>query len=95
MRRRPEFGCPGFGCLRPGRLIHGNDPIQVLGLSPARAGSRGIPGKIIKPLAGKPLLSCAAEAAARSAVVDRLLLGTDSGKIDAGEIDAGAGPLIK
>ena len=57
--------------------------MQVLGLIPARGGSKGIPGKNIKHLAGKPLLAYAAEAAGRSGAVDRLLLSTDSEEIAA------------
>ncbi len=55
--------------------------MQVLGLIPARGGSKGIPGKNIKRLAGKPLLTYAVEAAERSGAVDRLLLSTDSEEI--------------
>ena len=64
--------------------------MQVLGLIPARGGSKGIPGKNIKRLAGKPLLAYAVEAARASGVVDRLLLSTDSEEIAAVGRDAGA-----
>ena len=37
-----------------------NDAIHVLGLLPARGGSKGIKGKNLRPLLGKPLLSWAA-----------------------------------
>ena len=55
----------------------------VLGLVPARGGSRGVPGKNIKPLAGKPLLAYTADAAQRSGVIDRLMLSTDAEDIAA------------
>lgn len=57
--------------------------LKVLALIPARGGSKGIPGKNIKPLAGKPLIAYTVEAARASGVVDRLLLSTDSEEIAA------------
>jgi CMP-N,N'-diacetyllegionaminic acid synthase len=58
---------------------------MILGLVPARAGSKGVPGKNIRPLAGRPLLDYTARAAAESGVLDRVVLSTDSTEIaDAG-----------
>lgn len=54
---------------------------KVLGLIPARGGSKGIPGKNIRMLNGKPLLAYAAQAAQESGMVDRLVLTTDSEEI--------------
>lgn len=51
---------------------------RVLGLLPARSGSKGLPGKNIRLLRGKPLLAYAAEAARDSGVVDRVVLSTDA-----------------
>ena len=57
----------------------------VLGLVPARAGSKGVPGKNLRPLAGRSLLEYTAAAARDSGVVDRIVLSTDSDEIaDAG-----------
>jgi len=53
----------------------------VLGVIPARGGSKGILDKNIRLLAGRPLISHAAEAAQASGVIDRLILSTDSKKI--------------
>lgn len=53
----------------------------VLGLIPARAGSKEIPGKNMRLLAGRPLLFYTADAAQRSGVIDRLVLSTDSEEI--------------
>ncbi len=50
---------------------------QVLGLIPARGGSKGLPGKNLRLLAGKSLLAHAVLAARASAVIDRLVLSTD------------------
>jgi CMP-N,N'-diacetyllegionaminic acid synthase len=55
----------------------------VLSLVPARGGSKGLPGKNIRPLHGKSLLGYAAEAARGSRVVDRMVLSTDSEEIAA------------
>jgi CMP-N-acetylneuraminic acid synthetase len=53
----------------------------VLGIVPARSGSRGIPGKNIRELAGHPLLEYTVRAAAESGLIDRLILSTDSDQI--------------
>ena len=54
---------------------------RVLGLVPARGGSKGIPDKNIRPLAGRTLLEYAARVAAESGVIDRTVLSTDSDRI--------------
>jgi CMP-N-acetylneuraminic acid synthetase len=53
----------------------------VLAVVPARAGSKGIPGKNVRPLAGRPLLAYAVDAIRDSGVVDRAVLSTDSKEI--------------
>lgn len=53
----------------------------VLGLVPARGGSKGVPGKNVRPLAGHTLLEYTARAARESDVLDRLVLSTDSAEI--------------
>jgi CMP-N,N'-diacetyllegionaminic acid synthase len=50
---------------------------MILGVVTARAGSKGIPGKNTKRLAGKPLISYTIECARASGVFDRLILSTD------------------
>jgi CMP-N-acetylneuraminic acid synthetase len=58
---------------------------MVLGLVPARGGSKGVPGKNIRPLAGRPLLEYTARAALASGVLQRVVLSTDAPEIaDAG-----------
>ena len=49
----------------------------VLGVVTARAGSKGIPGKNTRPLAGKPLVAYTIETALASGAFDRLILSTD------------------
>jgi CMP-N-acetylneuraminic acid synthetase len=58
---------------------------RVLAIVPARGGSKGVPGKNIKKLAGRTLLDYAALAARDSGVIDRIVLSTESAEIaDAG-----------
>jgi CMP-N,N'-diacetyllegionaminic acid synthase len=49
----------------------------VLGVVTARAGSKGIPGKNTRRLAGKPLIAYTIESALASGAFDRLILSTD------------------
>jgi CMP-N-acetylneuraminic acid synthetase len=53
----------------------------ILGLIPARGGSKGIPHKNIVPLAGKLLLAYTCEAALQSRRLDRVILNTDDPEI--------------
>ncbi len=53
----------------------------VLGIVPARGGSKGVPGKNLRPLAGHSLVDYTARAARESGVVDRLILSTESKEI--------------
>jgi CMP-N-acetylneuraminic acid synthetase len=54
---------------------------NVLGLVPARGGSKGIPDKNLRRLAGRTLLEYVAAAASASGVIDRAVLTTDSPRI--------------
>jgi CMP-N,N'-diacetyllegionaminic acid synthase len=55
--------------------------MRVLGIVPARGGSKGIPGKNVRPLGGKPLLVHTAEAALAARLLSRVVLTTDDEKI--------------
>jgi N-acylneuraminate cytidylyltransferase len=57
--------------------------MKLLGIIPARGGSKGIPGKNIRLLGGKPLLAYAAEAAGKAGIFARVILTTDSEEIAA------------
>lgn len=52
--------------------------MRILGLIPARGGSKGIPGKNTKLLGGKPLINHTIEAARQSRLLSRLCISTDS-----------------
>jgi CMP-N,N'-diacetyllegionaminic acid synthase len=54
---------------------------RVLGLIPARGGSKGLPGKNIHVIGGKPLIAWTIEAARKSAYLDRLVLSSDADEI--------------
>jgi CMP-N,N'-diacetyllegionaminic acid synthase len=56
---------------------------KLLGLIPARNGSKGLLNKNIKPLNGKPLISHTIDAAIQSKVIDRLIVSTDGSEIAA------------
>ncbi|MFM2056564.1 MAG: CMP-N-acetylneuraminic acid synthetase [Pseudomonadota bacterium] len=55
--------------------------MKVLALIPARGGSKGIPRKNIKPIAGKPLLVWTIEAALRSPAIDAVVVSTEDVEI--------------
>jgi CMP-N,N'-diacetyllegionaminic acid synthase len=68
----------------------------VLGIVPARAGSKGIPGKNIRMMAGKPLLVYTAEAALGAAHLSRVLLSTDDpGIADIGKASGLEVPFLR
>jgi N-acylneuraminate cytidylyltransferase len=50
---------------------------RAVAIIPARGGSKGIPGKNLQPLAGKPLIAHAIEAAQASARLARYVVSTD------------------
>jgi CMP-N-acetylneuraminic acid synthetase len=51
---------------------------NVIGIIPARGGSKGLPGKNIRLLCGKPLIQWTIEKALRSAYLDVVVVTTDS-----------------
>lgn len=54
---------------------------KVLALIPARGGSKGVPGKNILPICGKPLIQWTIDAARVSRYIDRLILSSDDDEI--------------
>ncbi|MEK7090571.1 MAG: acylneuraminate cytidylyltransferase family protein, partial [Patescibacteria group bacterium] len=55
--------------------------MEILGIIPARGGSKGVPGKNIRNLAGKPLIAWTIEIAKQSNLLTRLIISTDSEEI--------------
>ena len=54
-----------------------NSKPKILTIVPARGGSKGVPGKNIKPLAGKPLIVYTIEQIRKSELIERAILSTD------------------
>jgi CMP-N-acetylneuraminic acid synthetase len=54
---------------------------NVVAIIPARGGSKGLPRKNIKPLAGKPLIAWTIEAGKQCPLIDRVIVSTDDAEI--------------
>ncbi|WP_347488252.1 acylneuraminate cytidylyltransferase family protein [Desulfoscipio sp. XC116] len=63
---------------------------RVLAIIPARGGSKSIPKKNIKPLAGKPLIAWSIETAKVTPEVDRIIVSTDDDEIASVAVSYGA-----
>lgn len=68
-------------------MINGKN---VLAIIPARAGSKGIPGKNVRDLCGKPLIAWSIEQGLACEYVDTVLVSTDSEEIAATAVRYGA-----
>ncbi len=55
--------------------------LEVLGIIPARGGSKSIPGKNLVPLAGKPLITWTIQFAKQAQLLSRLVVSTDDAQI--------------
>ncbi len=64
--------------------------MHTVAVIPARGGSKSIPLKNIRPLAGKPLIAYAIEACRRAVCVDRTVVSTDDERIAAVARECGA-----
>ena len=62
----------------------------MIAIIPARGGSKGLPGKNIKELNGKPLIAYTIECALQSKYIDHVVVSTDDPKIAAISIKYGA-----
>jgi len=54
---------------------------MILGITPARGGSKGLPRKNIKLIAGKPLIAWTIEAALKSRLLDKYIVSTEDKEI--------------
>jgi CMP-N-acetylneuraminic acid synthetase len=69
---------------------------RVIAIIPARGGSKGLPGKSIRPLCGKPLIVWTIEAALRSELVDLVVVSTDSREIaDVAHVAGATVPFLR
>ena len=56
-------------------------PLGVLGVIPARLASTRLPGKVLRQIAGRPLLAWVFEAAMRCPELDRVVIATDADEV--------------
>jgi CMP-N-acetylneuraminic acid synthetase len=74
-------------------LIRGN---KILAVIPARGGSKGLPGKNVRLLGGKPLIAWSIDAALASSCVDRCIVSTDDAAIsEAAQLWGGDVPFLR
>ena len=73
---------------------HAN-PANVLAIIPARGGSKGLPGKNIRPFAGKPLIVHSIETSLNCPLVSRTVVSTDDAKIAAVARAHGAQVIVR
>jgi CMP-N,N'-diacetyllegionaminic acid synthase len=64
--------------------------MNILGIIPARGGSKGIPKKNIKHISGKPLIAWTIDAALKSKHLTKVVVSTDSPEISSISKDFGA-----
>lgn len=64
--------------------------MKAIGIIPARGGSKGVPRKNIKLLAGKPLIAYTIETALQSKSLDRVIVSTDDQEIAKIALEYGA-----
>ncbi len=69
--------------------------MKVLAIIPARGGSKGVPDKNIRIVAGRPLIAYAIECAQESRLINRIIVSTDSPIIAQTASDHGAEVLMR
>jgi len=70
-----------FECLKRSGLNKLDDCPFILAVITARGGSKGIPGKNLVPVGGKPLIAWSIEVALRAPSVSRVIVSTDDEEI--------------
>lgn len=65
------------------------DGRRVIGVIPARAGSQRLPGKNVRPMAGRPMIQWTLDAACASVLLDRIVVTSDDEAVLALARDAG------
>jgi CMP-N,N'-diacetyllegionaminic acid synthase len=70
--------------------------VRVVALIPARGGSKGIPRKNLRPVAGKPLIAWSIEAARQCIRIERVIVSTDDPEIaEAGRASGAEVPFLR
>ena len=70
--------------------MNASRPPVDLAIITARGGSKGLPGKNVMPLGGRPLIAWTIAAARESEVFSRIIVSTDDEEIAAAAREAGA-----
>lgn len=68
---------------------------SVIGVVTARAGSRRLPGKNLRPMAGRPMIAWTLDAARESRVLDRVVVTSDDAEVLRLAAEAGAMPVSR
>lgn len=68
---------------------------MILGIIPARGGSKGIPRKNIQPVHGRPLIAWTIDAAHKSLLLDRFVVSTEDSEIVTVANQYGANVLLR
>lgn len=69
---------------------------RVLAVIPARGGSKGVPGKNIRPLAGRPLIAWTIAAARHAPELDRVVISSeDAAIIETAKAWGGEAPFVR
>lgn len=68
---------------------------RVIAVVPARGGSKGLPGKNVKPFLNKPLIAWTLDAARASAYIDTVVVSTDDDLIAQAAAEAGYPPPFR
>jgi len=69
--------------------------VDILGIIPARGGSKGVPRKNIKSIAGKPLIAWTIEKAAKSTLIDKFVVSTEDQEITNIALEYGAETILR
>lgn len=69
--------------------------MRYLAILPARAGSKGVPGKNVRPIAGRPLIDWSIRSALECPRIERTLVSTDGAAIAEAARAAGAEVLMR
>jgi N-acylneuraminate cytidylyltransferase len=79
-------GIPSVGNL----YTKGGSAMSVVAIIPARGGSKGVPGKNLRRVAGRSLVARAVDAATAASSIDRVFVSTDDPAIASEALAAGA-----
>ena len=77
------------------QILFGHLFMNIISIIPARGGSKGVPRKNIKLLAGKPLIAYTIETALASSLINRIIVSTDDAEIAKIAFNCGAEVVMR